>query len=155
MVDVGWYRTTIRSFEREIYTIPNSVFSRNVVLNITRKQKEWRFFEFFGECTFVFRARRGAVMHSWPFTLFICTEEAAFAHHGKMELSYGWSPQAEWLQPKAPAWLLQDLQIGQSCCYLLMHVTGLKCPVCTGRIQDIQAVLPRTLAMAPAYATPS
>ena len=48
MVDVGWYRTTIRSFEREIYTIPNSVFSRNVVLNITRKQKEWRFFEFFG-----------------------------------------------------------------------------------------------------------
>ena len=48
VVDVGWYRTTIRSFEREIYTIPNSVFSRNVVLNITRKQKEWRFFEFFG-----------------------------------------------------------------------------------------------------------
>ena len=44
VVDVGWYRTTIRSFEREIYTIPNSVFSRNVVLNITRKQKEWRFF---------------------------------------------------------------------------------------------------------------
>ena len=51
MVDVGWYRTTIRSFEREIYTIPNSVFSRNVVLNITRKQKEWRFFEFFGTCS--------------------------------------------------------------------------------------------------------
>ena len=48
VVDVGWYRTTIRSFERELYTIPNSVFSRNVVLNITRKNKEWRFFEFFG-----------------------------------------------------------------------------------------------------------
>ena len=46
VVDVGWYRTTVRSFEREIYTIPNSVFSRNVVLNITRKNKEWRFFEF-------------------------------------------------------------------------------------------------------------
>jgi mechanosensitive ion channel protein 1/2/3 len=46
VVDVGWYRTTIRSFEREIYVIPNSVFSRNVVLNITRKNKEWRFFEF-------------------------------------------------------------------------------------------------------------
>jgi hypothetical protein len=24
VVDVGWYRTTIRSFEREIYNIPNS-----------------------------------------------------------------------------------------------------------------------------------
>ena len=48
VVDVGWYRTTIRSFEREIYNIPNSVFSRNVVLNITRKQKEWRFYEFIG-----------------------------------------------------------------------------------------------------------
>lgn len=48
VVDVGWYRTTIRSFEREIFTIPNSVFSRNVVLNITRKQREWRFYEFLG-----------------------------------------------------------------------------------------------------------
>lgn len=48
MVDVGWYRTTIRSFEREIYNIPNSVFSRNVVLNVTRKAREWRFFEFIG-----------------------------------------------------------------------------------------------------------
>ena len=48
VVDVGWYRTTIRSFEREIFNIPNSVFSRNVVLNITRKQKEWRFYEFIG-----------------------------------------------------------------------------------------------------------
>lgn len=49
VVDVGWYRTTIRSFEREIFNIPNSVFSRNVVLNITRKQREWRFYEFIGE----------------------------------------------------------------------------------------------------------
>ena len=48
VLDVGWYRTTIRSFEREIYNIPNSVFSRNVVLNITRKNKEWRFYEFIG-----------------------------------------------------------------------------------------------------------
>ena len=24
VTDVGWYRTTIRSFEREIYNIPNS-----------------------------------------------------------------------------------------------------------------------------------
>lgn len=48
VVDVGWYRTTIRSFEREIYNIPNSVFSRNVVLNVTRKQREWRFFDFIG-----------------------------------------------------------------------------------------------------------
>ena len=49
VVDVGWYRTTIRSFEREIYNIPNSVFSRNVVLNVTRKQREWRFFDFLGK----------------------------------------------------------------------------------------------------------
>ncbi|CAL8469278.1 g8819 [Coccomyxa elongata] len=48
VVDVGWYRTTIRSFEREMFNIPNSVFSRNVVLNITRKQREWRFYEFIG-----------------------------------------------------------------------------------------------------------
>ncbi|CAK0784228.1 hypothetical protein CVIRNUC_007432 [Coccomyxa viridis] len=48
VVDVGWYRTTIRSFEREIFCIPNSVFSRNVVLNVTRKQREWRFYEFIG-----------------------------------------------------------------------------------------------------------
>lgn len=48
VLDVGWYRTTIRSFEREIYNIPNSVFSRNVVLNITRKNKEWRFYESIG-----------------------------------------------------------------------------------------------------------
>ncbi|EFN53399.1 hypothetical protein CHLNCDRAFT_137199 [Chlorella variabilis] len=48
VVDVGWYRTTIRSFEREIYMIPNSVFTRSVVLNITRKNREWRFYEFIG-----------------------------------------------------------------------------------------------------------
>ncbi|PSC71042.1 small conductance mechanosensitive ion channel family isoform B [Micractinium conductrix] len=48
VTDVGWYRTTIRSFEREIYNIPNSVFTRSVVLNITRKNREWRFYEFVG-----------------------------------------------------------------------------------------------------------
>jgi mechanosensitive ion channel protein 1/2/3 len=48
VLDIGWYRTTIRSFEREIFNIPNSVFSRNVVLNITRKEQQWRFFEFLG-----------------------------------------------------------------------------------------------------------
>jgi len=46
VVDVGWYRTSIRSFEREIFVIPNSVFSRTVVLNVTRKNGEWRFYEF-------------------------------------------------------------------------------------------------------------
>lgn len=48
VVDVGWYRTTIRSYDRELYTIPNSVFSRTVTLNITRKMQEWRFYEHFG-----------------------------------------------------------------------------------------------------------
>eukprot|EP00210_Caulerpa_lentillifera_P008673 g8272.t1 len=46
VVDIGWYRTMVRNWEREIYVIPNSLFSRSVVLNITRKGKEWRFFEF-------------------------------------------------------------------------------------------------------------
>lgn len=39
------YRTQIRSFEREVFVIPNSVFSKNIVLNITRKNREFRFFE--------------------------------------------------------------------------------------------------------------
>ncbi|GFR48179.1 hypothetical protein Agub_g10027 [Astrephomene gubernaculifera] len=45
VLDIGWYRTTIRSYEREVYVIPNAVFSKNIVLNITRKHREWRFFE--------------------------------------------------------------------------------------------------------------
>jgi mechanosensitive ion channel protein 1/2/3 len=47
-MEIGWYRTLIRSFERELYVVPNSVFSRTVVLNVTRKGKEWRVFEFVG-----------------------------------------------------------------------------------------------------------
>jgi small-conductance mechanosensitive channel len=39
----AWLR---RSFEREMYVIPNAVFSKNTVLNVTRKQREWRFYEF-------------------------------------------------------------------------------------------------------------
>lgn len=46
VVEIGWYRTVVRNWERELYVIPNSLFSRSVVLNITRKGKEWRFFEF-------------------------------------------------------------------------------------------------------------
>jgi hypothetical protein len=46
VLDVGWYRTTIRSFEREVFVIPNAVFSKNTVLNVTRKMREWRFYEF-------------------------------------------------------------------------------------------------------------
>ncbi len=66
VVDVGWYRTTIRSFEREIFNIPNSVFSRNVVLNITRKGKEWRFYEFIGTpCTQHAAASLPAAKHSF------------------------------------------------------------------------------------------
>ena len=42
------YRTLIRSFEREVFVVPNSVFSRTVVLNVTRKGKEWRVFETVG-----------------------------------------------------------------------------------------------------------
>lgn len=39
-------RTLIRSFEREMYVIPNAVFSKNSVLNVTRKSREWRFYEY-------------------------------------------------------------------------------------------------------------
>lgn len=42
------YRVLLRSFEREVYVVPNSVFSRTVVLNVTRKGKEWRVFEHIG-----------------------------------------------------------------------------------------------------------
>ena len=45
VIDVGWYRTCVRSFEREVYVIPNSIFSKSTVLNVTRKNKEWRFYE--------------------------------------------------------------------------------------------------------------
>ena len=45
VIDIGWYRTQIRSFEREVFIIPNSVFSKNIVLNISRKNREWRLHE--------------------------------------------------------------------------------------------------------------
>lgn len=45
VIDVGWYRTLIRSYEREVYVIPNAVFSKNIVLNISRRNREWRFYE--------------------------------------------------------------------------------------------------------------
>jgi len=45
ILDVGWYRTLVRDFQREVYIIPNSLFSRSVVRNVTRKGREWRFFE--------------------------------------------------------------------------------------------------------------
>jgi hypothetical protein len=32
----------------QVYVVPNSVFSRTVVLNVTRKGKEWRVFEYVG-----------------------------------------------------------------------------------------------------------
>jgi len=45
VIDIGWYRTLIRSFEREVYVVPNAVFSKNIVLNVSRKNREWRFYE--------------------------------------------------------------------------------------------------------------
>ena len=38
----------MRSFEREVFVTPNAAFSKNVVLNVTRKGREWRFFERLG-----------------------------------------------------------------------------------------------------------
>ena len=43
VVDIGLFRTTIRSLYREMYYIPNSLFSSLAVLNITRRGKEFRF----------------------------------------------------------------------------------------------------------------
>ncbi|KAL6751057.1 Mechanosensitive ion channel-domain-containing protein [Haematococcus lacustris] len=45
VIDIGWYRTNLRSFEREVFVIPNAVFSKNIVLNVSRKNREWRFLE--------------------------------------------------------------------------------------------------------------
>ena len=42
VIDIGLFRTSIRSFQRELYYVPNSLFSSLVVLNITRKGKQWR-----------------------------------------------------------------------------------------------------------------
>lgn len=46
VVDVGLFRTTVRSWEREVFLVPNAVFSSAVLLNVTRKGREWRFEEF-------------------------------------------------------------------------------------------------------------
>ena len=43
VVDIGLFRTTIRSLYREVYYIPNSLFSSLAALNITRRGKEFRF----------------------------------------------------------------------------------------------------------------
>jgi small-conductance mechanosensitive channel len=42
VLDIGLFRTTIKSFQREEYIVPNSLFSSLVLLNVTRKAKEWR-----------------------------------------------------------------------------------------------------------------
>lgn len=42
VIDIGLFRTTIKSFQREVFIVPNSLFSSLVLLNVTRKGKEWR-----------------------------------------------------------------------------------------------------------------
>ena len=41
--EVGWYRSTIRSFDYEVFVVPNSVFTSAVVLNISRRGRTFRF----------------------------------------------------------------------------------------------------------------
>eukprot|EP01025_Chloroclados_australasicus_P025876 TRINITY_DN25754_c0_g1_i2.p1 TRINITY_DN25754_c0_g1~~TRINITY_DN25754_c0_g1_i2.p1 ORF type:complete len:466 (-),score=15.68 TRINITY_DN25754_c0_g1_i2:172-1569(-) len=48
VMDIGWYRSSIRSFDREVFSIPNATFSKTVVLNVTRKMGEWRIRHDFG-----------------------------------------------------------------------------------------------------------
>lgn len=43
VMDVGWFRTQIRSFEREVWVVPNSVFSKIVIRNVTRRGTEFRY----------------------------------------------------------------------------------------------------------------
>jgi MscS family membrane protein len=45
-MDIGWYRTTVKSYEREVFIVPNNIFSTTVVLNISRKKNEWRMYVF-------------------------------------------------------------------------------------------------------------
>ena len=39
VLDIGLFRTTIRSLHREVYSVPNSLFSTIVVLNITQEEE--------------------------------------------------------------------------------------------------------------------
>lgn len=42
VISIGWARTAFRTFGREIVAIPNSVFSRTPIKNVTKKKNEWR-----------------------------------------------------------------------------------------------------------------
>ena len=47
VVEVGWYRTRIRSLEYEEFVVPNSVFANAVLVNVSRRGRVFRFFERF------------------------------------------------------------------------------------------------------------
>ena len=42
VLDIGLFRTTIRSMQREVYYLPNSLFSSLAVLNVSRRGKHFR-----------------------------------------------------------------------------------------------------------------
>ena len=42
VLDIGLFRTTIRSMQREVYYLPNSLFSTLAVLNVSRRGKHFR-----------------------------------------------------------------------------------------------------------------
>ena len=42
VLDIGWYRSTIRSFDFEVFVVPNSVFTSAVLLNISRRGRTFR-----------------------------------------------------------------------------------------------------------------
>lgn len=63
-------RTLIRSFEREMYVIPNAVFSKNTVLNVSRKSKEYRLHEYL--CVRVQDVHKvNAIIQVWKLFYFI------------------------------------------------------------------------------------
>ena len=40
---IGWYRTTLKSAGRELYMVPNRIFSSAIVENVSRRRGEFRF----------------------------------------------------------------------------------------------------------------
>eukprot|EP00793_Prasinoderma_coloniale_P003851 PRCOL_00003228-RA len=47
VLDIGWYRSTIRSFDFEVFVVPNSVFTSAVLLNISRRGRTFRYNDMF------------------------------------------------------------------------------------------------------------
>lgn len=45
VVDIGIFRTALRNYDRDLWTVPNSAFTSATVLNITRRPNEYQIYE--------------------------------------------------------------------------------------------------------------